>query len=307
MATNLRDLLGFVSTESIKALAVSDTHTKVPPFPSKGYCVQYIATNCGANCDNRELNDINYYSYTDWTVPADVDEIIFEAWGGGGGGGSGCCCSYGIPGSSGAYAYKKLHGVEVVEGCSYEIAIGPGGCGFSGPQCGDQGCTTYITGFSLTNFCAEGGFGGCSCCNMCCCSWKVIDPSGSGTCPGGPCALYYGADGGYHGNAGAGYLFCHDNRCFNKQHLPYPGGLVNGKGGWLPTTQCESSGCGYCMMHWGQSQLQWGGNYSDNNYIPGVGGASAWTCGGGCCRATNGLPGLVRISYRYKGACYGNA
>ena len=26
--------------------------------------------------------------------------------------------------------------------------------------------------------------------------------------------------------------------------IPYPGGLVNGKGGWLPMTQCEHRGCG---------------------------------------------------------------
>ena len=306
MATNLRDLLGFVSSQSIIDLGVSDTTTKVPPFPSKGYCVQYISSQCGSTCDGRELNSINYYRYENWTIPEDVDEVIFELWGGGGGGGSSCCCSYGIPGSSGAYAVKKLHGVNVVPGCSYEICIGPGGCGFSGPSCGDQGCATYITGYGLTNFCADGGMGGCSCCHQSCCTWKVLDPSGNGTCPGGPCALYYGADGGYHGNPGAGYLFCHDNRCFNKQHLPYPGGLVNGKGGWLPTTQCEDSGCGYCMMHWGVSQLQWGGSFSERNYVPGIGGSTAWTCGGGCCRGTNGFAGLVRISYRYKGACYFN-
>ena len=295
MATNLRDLLGIVTTTSIKGMAVSDTVTKIPPFPSKGMCVQYIAATCGATCDQKTTN-YGYYQYPDWTIPTGVSEVIFEIWGGGGGGGSGCCCTYGIPGGSGAYAYKKLSGVQVVAGCSYDIEIGMGGCGFTGPTCGDAGGKTYITGHNMTNFCADGGAAGCSCCHLCCCTWKVID---SGSCPGGCCAPYYGADGGWYGNPGAGYKWEHDTGCFNKQQIPYPGGLVNGRGGWLPTIQCECYGCGYCNMHFGGAQLQWGGSYSENNYIPGLGGFSAWTKGGGCCRATNGYPGLVRISYKY--------
>ena len=94
-------------------------------------------------------------------------------------------------------------------------------------------------------------------------------------------------------------MWCYDNHCWNKQMIAYPGGLVNGKGGWLPGNQCENSGCGYCLMHWAVDQLHWGGAHSQSNYVPGVGGASGWTCSGGCCHGQNGNPGMVRISYKY--------
>ena len=69
-------------------------------------------------------------------------------------------------------------------------------------------------------------------------------------CPYGCCACYYGADGGARGVPGYTYMWCYNNHCWNKQMIAYPGGLVNGKGGWLPGNQCENSGCGYCLMHW---------------------------------------------------------
>ncbi len=295
MATNLRDLLGVVTTESIKGMAVSDPVTKVPPFPSKGMCVQYISATCGATCDSYD-NNYGYYDYPDWQVPVGVSEIIFEIWGGGGGGGNACCCTYPIPGSSGAYAYKKISGAEVVAGCSYAMELGRGGCGRTGPACGAPGGKTFITGHSLTNFCADGGHAGCSCCNLDCCTWKTIDP---GSCPGGICSPYYGADGGWYGVPGAAYKFCWETHCWNKQHLPFPAGLVNKRGGWTTMIHCECYGCGYCGFHYGVSQLQWGGSYSENNYVPGVGGPSGWAAGGGCCYGQNGNPGLIRISYKY--------
>ena len=109
MATNLRDLLGVVTTESIKGMAVSDPVTKVPPFPSKGMCVQYISATCGATCDSYD-NNYGYYDYPDWQVPVGVSEIIFEIWGGGGGGGNACCCTYPIPGSSAVTSAVSVSG-----------------------------------------------------------------------------------------------------------------------------------------------------------------------------------------------------
>lgn len=292
---NLRDLLGLVTSDSIKGLGAADPVTKLPPFPSKGYRVQYISNQCGAFCDGRTSN-YGYSDYPDWKVPADATDIIFEIWGAGGGGGNGCCCTRGIPGGAGAYAFKRLTGNDVVPGCSYSMEIGLGGGGFTASAQGTEGGKTFITGYGLTNFCANGGAPGCACCFMCCCTWHTCVLSSN--CVGGPCALFYGADGGAVGNPGAGYMWCYDNHCWNKQLVPYPGGLVNGKGGWLPGTQCANTGCGYCLMHWAAAQLQWGGSYSDRNYIPGLGGPSGWTCGGGCCYGVYGTPGLIRISYK---------
>jgi len=290
--SNLRDLLGIVTTDSIQGLAAADPVTKLPPYPSKEYEVMYITAQCGATCDGYTSN-YGYYDYPDWKVPANTTDIIFEIWGAGGGGGAGCCCTRGVPGSSGAYAFKKLTGTQVVPGCAYSIEIGQPGSR-STSSCGNPGGKTFITGFNLSNFCADGGHAGCSCCNMCCCTWATL----CNVCCNGPCALYYGADGGAYGNPGVGSMWCVSNHCWNKQLLPYPGGLVNGKGGWLPATQCSNTGCGYCQFHYGMTQLGWGGGYSDKNYIPGVGAQSAWVCGGGCCYGQQGNPGMVRISYK---------
>lgn len=291
--SNLRDLLGIVTTESIKGLASSDATTKLPAYPSQGMRTMYFTAQCGATCDDWTSN-YSYYDYPDWKVPSNTTQIIFEIWGAGGGGGDGCCCTRGVPGSSGAYAYKVLSGSDVVTGCSYALDIGQGGRSRQGPACGQPGNKTSVIGYGLSNFCADGGYGGCSCCMMCCCTWGTL----CNVCCNGPCSLYYGASGGAHGNPGAGTMWCQNNHCWNKQHIPYPGGLVNGKGGWLPGTQCAQTGCGYCLNHWATAQLGWGGGHTERNYVPGVGGASAWVCGGGCCRGQHGSPGMIRISYK---------
>lgn len=294
--SNLRDLLGIVTTESIKGLAAADPVTKLPPYPSRDYTTMYITAQCGAGCQDWTSN-YSFYDYPDWKVPANTTEIIFEIWGAGGGGGDGCCCTRGVPGSSGAYAYRKLTGNEVVPGCSYGIDLGQGGRSRQGPSCGQPGGKTYITGYSLSNFCADGGYGGCACCYMCCCTWGTL----CNVCCNGPCAVYYGADGGAYGNPGAGQMWCQDRHCWNKQMVPYPGGLVNGKGGWLPGIQCECQGCGWYLNMYAATQLGWGGGGGENshkNYVPGTGGASAWVHGGGCCRGQHGNPGMVRISYK---------
>lgn len=292
--SNLRDLLGLISEESLADLAAPDTVSKIAKLPSEGYCVQYVMVNCGATCDNYSTA-YNYYQMQNWCVPNGVCDVIFEIWGGGGGGGSSCCCSRGIPGGSGAYAYKRLTG-SIYAGCAYQFEIGEPGCGRMGWQCGDPGGYTAITGPGLSNFCADGGNAGCSCCFLCCCTQRYICLT---SCEGGCCACYFGADGGSYGVPGFAYIFCYDNHCWNKQMLPYPGGLVNGKGGWLVGNQCYNNGCGYCTLHWATTQLNWGGGYSENNYVPGIGGPSGWTCGGGCCHGQNGTPGLIRISYKY--------
>ena len=133
--SNLRDLLGIVTTESIKGLAGSDPVTKMPAYPARGYTTMYFTAQCGAGCSDWTSN-YSYYDYPDWKVPANTTEIIFEIWGAGGGGADGCCCTRGVPGSSGAYAYKKLTGSDLVPGCSYSLDIGHGGRSRQGPACG---------------------------------------------------------------------------------------------------------------------------------------------------------------------------
>jgi len=302
---SLRTLLGIVTESSLASASAPDAFSKLPPYPSPGRCVQYISALHGATCQGYDTS-FDYYAYQAWCVPAGVSDVIFEIWGAGGGGGSSCCCGRAIPGGSGAYAVKRIRGTlsgttSSIQGCCYSIDVAQPGNGRDGNTCGQQGGKTFITGFGLTNFCAEGGHGGCSCCYACCCTWYNIVQNGGTTrtgCLGGCCASYFGADSGAFGTPGAAYFWCYDNHCWNKQFIPYPAGLVNGKGGWLPANVCENSGCGYCLNHYAMTQLPWGGGFTENNYIPGVGGSSGWTCGGGCCYGQQGTPGLIRISFK---------
>ena len=291
--TNLRDLLGFVTTDSLSGLSDPDATTKLARLPAAGYCTQYFTPHCGSTCQDHSTS-YNYYRYPQWCIPDNVCDVIFEVWGAGGGGGSSCCCSRGIPAGAGAYAWKRLTGASLA-GCVYDIHIGTPGCGRQGSQCGQMGNPSYVTGYGLSNFCAKGGGAGCSCCFLCCCTWRAMCLS---SCPYGCCAEFYGADGGAKGVPGAAYMFCYNQHCYNKQHVPYPAGLVNGKGGWMTGVQCENSGCGYCLLHWSTAQLGWGGSFSEHNYVPGVGGPSGWTCGVGCCHGQNGTAGMVRINYK---------
>tara|TARA_B100001250_G_scaffold281014_1_gene243306 strand:+ start:2760 stop:3602 length:843 start_codon:yes stop_codon:yes gene_type:complete len=274
-------------------LSDPDATTKLARLPAAGYCTQYITPHCGSTCSEHSTS-YNYYRYPLWCVPDNVCDVIFEVWGAGGGGGSSCCCSRGIPGGAGAYAWKRVQGASIAN-CVYDIHIGTPGCGRMGSQCGQMGNPSYITGYGLSNFCAKGGGAGCSCCFLCCCTWRAMCLS---SCPYGCCSEFYGADGGARGVPGAAYMFCYNQHCYNKQHVPYPAGLVNGKGGWMTGVQCENSGCGYCLLHWSTAQLGWGGSFSEHNFVPGVGGPSGWTCGGGCCHGQNGTAGMIRINYK---------
>lgn len=104
-----------------------------------------------------------------WTVPTTVSCATFEIWGGGGSGSPVCCCTCwgGSPGSGGAYSIKTI---AVTPGATYTIMVGIGGCAnqswYNGNACGCIGGTSYVTGSSLSNFCAEGGPGGFWCNSM---------------------------------------------------------------------------------------------------------------------------------------------
>jgi len=98
-----------------------------------------------------------------WTVPQDTTYIKFEMWGGGGGGAGSCCCQQGCGGSGGSYSIKTLTGNQVVAGCQYTICAA-GTTAQANTCCGFPGNTSFVTGFSLSNFCARGGAPGNTCC-----------------------------------------------------------------------------------------------------------------------------------------------
>ena len=101
-----------------------------------------------------------------WTVPAGTTSIIFEVLSGGGpGGSSGGDYDHGVGGQGGNYTMKTLRksNGDFVSGCQYTIcAAGTSDCSCCcscNMNC-RHGCTSFVTGSGLTNFCAIGGMGG---------------------------------------------------------------------------------------------------------------------------------------------------
>ena len=223
-----------------------------------------------------------------WTVPPGTTSLTFEIWGGGGGGSGGCCCGFGFPGGPGAYAKKTVTGN--LGGCIYDMfAAYPSCCNPSWP--GYRGCQSWVTGYGLTNFCAEGGFGGCFYCNAWGC-WgcgTFQSPAQNGAC----CACYYGAD---FGCAGCGSMLNTDYQsadfCYYKMLLPIPAGTVSKGQSYFIVRQSGVNSVGEEMICKVASGLPGG-----TTKTVGVGGASAATNGGNCYCGSAGGPGMIKVSY----------
>jgi len=299
MATNLRDLLGILSTG--QAQSGSDPDTLLPSYPLKDYNVQYIGpADIMQGVDeplNRSTVNHNTY-YPNWTIPSGTTEVLFEAWGGGGGGAVACCCAHGPGGGAGAYVYKKIQGADVVPGCQYQVCVAENNCRTSS-KTGRRGCKSFITGNGLSNFCAEGGFGGCMYIQVQGCTWLTPRRNES-QCTYGCCAIYYGGDGGAVGLPGAYYAICYINRCHNKFFFPYPGGLVSAKGGYVSSRhQCGYCNCNYCEWCAAKKTVGFGqGNACCSSGVPGLGGVTAHSCCNGPICGSGGHGGLIRISYK---------
>jgi len=230
--------------------------------------------------------------YMTWCVPADATSARFLVWGGGGGGAGACCCQQGVPGGSGAFARNDI---SVTGGDCYELCVG------DGAQCteccrGCQGGTSYVLGAGLNNFCAEGGFGGKTCCFV---YWRT-------PCSLSDCCFWYmnncdkaqfnGAACGAEGVLGYAFTLCgcNDNNCYWKQALAYPAGIVNKQGG---NTILRNMG-NACNNEWLMCTAVTGMSTSQGSQQVGLGGPSATSCGGGNCYGYRGGPGMIKISYR---------
>ena len=99
---------------------------------------------CGSNCE--------------WTVPAGITCARFQLWGAGAQSGAAGCCGGSPFGGSGAYASVIM---PVTESDVYTLCAGCAFCCYSGwNEPGNQnGCSSFVTGPGLTNFCAMGGIG----------------------------------------------------------------------------------------------------------------------------------------------------
>jgi hypothetical protein len=221
-----------------------------------------------------------------FTVPTGVTQMFIEIWGGGGGGGGGAwcwCCGFGTGGGGGAYAKKYLSSVSA--GSSYTICVGAGGQGgipgsSSACCCGQKGVTTYVTGPGLTNFCAEGGYGGESRCAETCRSG--VTPNGGFPGTGGDLNLR-GYDGGRLIGNDAGQPWCHGW----------------GWGGGSPFGGRNMHiGYDFCSQYVDERGTgKFGGICGFTGMFPGGGGTPGWPscCCGICSCGGDGATGMVRI------------
>lgn len=209
-----------------------------------------------------------------WTAPAGTTWVTFEVWGSGGGGAGACCCMMGWPGGSGSYTSKMVTGTNL-SGCTYTICAA-GTTGMA-PGCfGCPGITSYVTGYGLSNFCANGGAYGEVHCHLyySCYTCSVANPY---------CCCAYGGDVNIHGTQSTytSSTWCAQYGQQQAMVAPMtvagpqmgPGGCINGSAngsctGWFP-----------CSV------------------FPGGGGLSAQAHGQNCWCGTWGGGGLVSVTY----------
>ena len=93
-----------------------------------------------------------------WTVPAGATCARFQIWGAGGNSSASACCGGSPFGSTGAYASVII---PVTAGNTYTLCAGCVYCCWS--YCGSDGrrpgCSSFVIGPGLSNFCANGGEG----------------------------------------------------------------------------------------------------------------------------------------------------
>ena len=257
-----------VDGSSIEANSI--TSTKLDPDARKTFGVKWVygtPNSCSPGCCCL------------WTVPTGVNSVFFEIWGSGGSGSGACStsrCHHYRGAGGGAYNSRV---VPVQEGWTYTIcAAGNGPC--CRIECsGCIGCSSYINGCNLSNFCAVGGSAACANTDWttaCHSFWECcLQANGSN-----------GGDFGYINHSGAfgavqwwfavGFCHCH------RQHTRSTSAPLIG-------TEVQMS-INYCWMRCACWTVPYG-----------HGGQSAMTlyCGGsGCCGQGNmGGPGLVRITY----------
>ena len=156
--SNLRSLIAYADDSTFRSVVGLTTN----------YGSQYRQIRMYEYCQSATAP---YLTAFNWRAPQGTTFVRFDIWGGGGSGAGSCCCMMGFPGGAGAWAYRTLCSKDVgdLSGCPFEFCLGSGGCcanNGQAPMTGYFGCKTYVTGFGLCNFCAEGGGPGMSFCQL---------------------------------------------------------------------------------------------------------------------------------------------
>lgn len=142
---------------STQATAVKNKLNCYACNPACWQCVfPHLSTCTGALCVYDAAGYFRCGGSCTWTVPAGATIAKFEVWGAGAGSGAGVCCGGSPTGASGAYATIII---PVTAGCQYTLCAGcaHGTQAYCTYQCDLSGCKSYVIGYGLTNFCADGG------------------------------------------------------------------------------------------------------------------------------------------------------
>ena len=210
-----------------------------------------------------------------WTVPTGVQRATWELWGAGGNGHGQCSCNRcgNWAGAQGGYYNTKT--IDTNGGCAYTVcAAGVYRC--CSRQCnGCNGCSSYVNGHNLSNFCAIGGHSGCYS-N----SWSTGCFSTQGRCCMSPGAAGGEFAMGNHQGAALRYdgFNCH---CFYNEAVPTGAPFIGTLGVSYGVRQCWIR-CGCWSVPYGH-----GGQGAIGSY-----------CGSSCCgQGGTGGGGLVKVTY----------
>jgi hypothetical protein len=206
-----------------------------------------------------------------WTVPAGVKKVHWEIWGAGGNGHGACSCNrcHHYQGAQGGAFNSKM--IDTNPGCQYSVcAAGVYPC-LSIECISCNGCTSYVNGYNLSNFCAIGG-----------CTGRAETSWASPCFSEHSCCLAPGNNGGdfgfmNHSGSWGGTFNCHCH-CQNTRPTaaPFLGGDVS------QTIQVCWMRCGCWIVPYGH-----GGQ-----------GAMTAYCGSCCGQGGTGGGGVVKITYQ---------
>lgn len=217
-----------------------------------------------------------------WTVPSRVSRVTFELWGGGGAGAgfpAGALCTNSsttnIGGAGGNYAIKTI---STCPGWQYTIcAGGTAPCTSSHTCVGGSGCSSFVIGCNLDNFCALGGCGGWWC------SSDAWGPYINQTCANNNVCGWFGADYGIAGSVG-GMFGSSGCVCWGQTSWTGAAALI-GIRQHMGLTEASWYNCG-CFVNWPAGGGMSGGSALCQN--------SADMC---CASGMMGGSGIVKITY----------
>ena len=212
-----------------------------------------------------------------WSVPTGVNNMWVQAWGAGGNGTGACSCNrcqHFMPAQGGYYNSKMI----TTQGGNYYTVCAGGVYRCLSRECyGCTGCSSYVNGSNLSNFCAFGGR-----CGQANTGWWC------GCSSTNPCCLAPGNNGGDFGigNHDPGWSvskydtyrgWCH---CWQYAHSPTSAPLI-GTSAYQSLRSCWIR-CGCWTVPYGH-----GGMNATTTY-----------CGNGHCgQGGTGGGGLVKITY----------